>query len=35
MRAYKSGLAFPGEKTTRKIMKAIESIGKEISSASI
>lgn len=35
MRAYKSGLAFPGEKTTRKIMKAIETIGKEISSASI
>ena len=35
MRAYKSVLACPGEKTTRKIMKAIESIGKEISSASI
>ena len=33
MRAYKSGIAYPGEKTTRKIMKAIESIGKEISSA--
>ncbi len=33
MRAYKSGLAYPGEKTTRKIMKAIESIGAEISSA--
>lgn len=35
MRAYKSGIAYPGEKTTRKIMKAIESIGKEISSANI
>lgn len=33
MRAYKSGLAFPGEKTTRKIMKAIESIAKDFSSA--
>lgn len=33
MRAYKSGLAYPGEKTTRKIMKAIETIGKEISAA--
>jgi len=33
MRAYKSGLAYPGEKTTRKIMKAIETIGKEIGSA--
>ena len=33
MRAYKSGLAYPGERTTRKIMKAIESIGAEISSA--
>ncbi len=31
MRAYKSGLAYPGEKTTRKIMKAIETIGREIS----
>ena len=35
MRAYKSGLAYPGEKTTRKIMKAIETIGKEIGSARI
>lgn len=33
MRAYKSGLAYPGEKTTRKILKAIETIGKEISTA--
>lgn len=31
MRAYKSGLAYPGEKTTHKIMKAIETIGREIS----
>lgn len=35
MRAYKSGIAYPGEKTTRKIMKAIESIGKDISAAII
>lgn len=35
MRAYKSGLAYPGEKTTRKIMKAIETIGKEIGAARI
>ena len=35
MRAYKSGIAYPGERTTRKIMKAIEYIGKEISSARI
>ena len=35
MRAYKSGIAYPGEKTTRKIMKAIETIGKEISAASV
>jgi len=35
MRAYKSGLAYPGEKTTRKIMKAIKSIGEEIRSATI
>ena len=33
MRAYKSGLAYPGEKTTRKILKAIETIGREISAA--
>ena len=35
MRAYKSGIAYPGEKTTRKIMKAIESIGKDLSAAII
>ena len=35
MRAYKSGLAFPGEKTTRRIMKAIEQIRQDLLSASI
>ena len=35
MRAYKSGIAFPGEKTTRKIMKAIEQIRQDLLSASI
>ena len=35
MRAYKSGIAFPGEKTTRKIMKAIEQIRRDLLSASI
>ena len=30
MRAYKCGAAFPGEKTTRKIMKAIDRIGRDI-----
>ena len=35
MRAYKSGLAYPGEKTTRMILKAIETIGKEIGVARI
>ena len=35
MRAYKSGLAYPGERTTRKILKAIETMGKEIGAARI
>ena len=35
MRAYKSGLAYPGEKTMRKIRKAIEDIGAELSAATI
>ncbi|MBR0292717.1 MAG: pilus assembly protein HicB [Bacteroidales bacterium] len=35
MRAYKSGIAYPGEKTTRKIMKAIETMGKDLSSVRI
>ena len=30
MRAYKCGAAFPGEKTTRKIMKAINRIGQDL-----
>ena len=33
MRAYKCGAAFPGEKTTRKIMRAIDRIGQDIHSA--
>ena len=28
MRASKSGIAYPGEKTTRKIMKALEAMRK-------
>ena len=35
MRAYKSGIAYPGEKTTHKIMQAIEQIRKDLSAASI
>ena len=35
MRAYKSGLAYPCEKTTRKIFKAAHTIGAELSSASL
>ena len=31
MRAYKSGTAFPGERTTRKILKAVQSIVQEMS----
>ena len=31
MRQYKSGLAFPGEKTTKKILAAIKKIGAELS----
>ncbi len=30
MRAYKCGAAYPGEKTTRKIMKAIDRIGQDL-----
>ena len=33
MRAYKSGLSFPGEKTTAKIARAIADLGKELSAA--
>ena len=33
MRAYKSGLAYPGEKTTAKIFSAIRSIGADLSAS--
>ena len=32
MRQYKSGVAFPGEKTTQKMLDAIHRIGSELSS---
>ncbi len=35
MRAYKSGVAFPGEKTTAKILKAIQHIGVVFTSVSL
>ena len=35
MRAYKSGVSYPGEKTTSKIFKAVKEIGKELCVASI
>lgn len=35
MRQYKSGVAYPGEKTTSKILDAIHSIGAELSSVSL
>ena len=35
MRAYKSGLAFPGEKTMKKIATALERICNEINSVSL
>jgi len=35
MRQYKSGAAFPGEKTTKKILGAIHRIGSELSSVSL
>ena len=35
MRQYKSGLAYPGEKTTKKIISAIHKIGFELSNATI
>ena len=34
MRAYKSGVSFPGEKTTSKIFKAVKEIGREFCIAS-
>lgn len=30
MRAYKSGSAFPSERTTKKILKAVQTIGREM-----
>ena len=33
MRAYKSGVAYPGEKTMAKISRAVKTIGAEISAA--
>ena len=35
MRAYKCGVSFPGEKTTAKILKAIQHIGSEFCSISL
>lgn len=35
MRQYKSGTAFPGEKTTKKILDAVHRIGAELSSVSL
>ena len=35
MRQYKSGVAYPGEKTARKILNAIHRIGAELSSVSL
>ena len=35
MRAYKSGVSFPGEKTTQKILTAAHKIGEELSAASL
>lgn len=35
MRAYKSGAAYPGEKTTSKIFKAVKRLAGELSAASL
>ena len=35
MRAYKSGISYPGEKTTNKIIKAIKSIGADLCASSL
>lgn len=35
MRQYKSGIAHPGEKTTRKILSTIKHIGTELSNANL
>lgn len=35
MRQYKSGLAYPGEKTTRKILSAVHRIGSELTNSTL
>lgn len=35
MRQYKSGIAYPGEKTTKKILSAIKRIGTELTMVSL
>ena len=35
MRQYKTGLAYPGEKTTKKIFSVIQKIGSDISNVSL
>ena len=35
MRAYKSGVSYPGEKTTAKIVRAIQRIGNELMTATL
>lgn len=35
MRAYKSGVSFPGEKTTAKILRAVRHIGEELTAVTL
>ncbi|MBR4734488.1 MAG: pilus assembly protein HicB [Bacteroidales bacterium] len=35
MRAYKSGVSFPGEKTTAKILRAVKHIGEELTAVTL
>ena len=35
MRAYKSGISFPGEKTTKKIIKAVHAIAAELGTSTL
>ena len=35
MRAYKSGVSFPGEKTTDKILRAVRHIGEELTAVTL
>ena len=35
MRAYKSGVSFPGDKTTAKIFRAVRKIGAELTAATL